>query len=199
LGALLVLQFCFMRHPRFGTPLWPFLALAAASGGVRISKGRPAVAAVLSILLVAAASFGLGSLTRAALPRVAAIANPDAFRARAWPDQMALRELVAEARPSVAISMGAALWMPRPVYNLHWERNGEFFFRGTNPDRIRHILTERGVRSLVLPVDVPLPADGRIGHPTVDAWLQRGQARVRTDVTPRVKRAGRVWILVDLE
>ena len=166
---------------------------------MRISRWLPVGPPLVSGLLIAAAAFGMGSLAREALPRIAAIGQPDAFRQRAWPDQLGLRALVEAGEPVVAITMGATLWMPKPVYNLHWERNGEFFFHGTHPNRIRSILRERGVNSLVLPVKVPLPGDGSTGHPTVDAWIRGGQARVRSDVAPRTKRAGRVWVLVDLE
>ena len=84
--------------------------------------------AVLAVHHLAGAAFHLG-------PRLAAIAEPRAYERARFPDQVALAEMVEGGRGVVAIPKGAALWMPRPVYLLHWERNGELFF---NRVRGRH-------------------------------------------------------------
>ena len=102
----------------------------------------------------------------------------------------------------MAIPKGAASWMDRPVYLLHWERNGEIFFEPvlghwTPPDEALELLWRRGVRSLVVDVEPPL-SDARVGHETVDAWMAAGRARIRRDVAPLPARRGRVWILLDL-
>lgn len=198
LALLVLLQFAFMRPVRFGAPAWAFLSLAAAVGGSRLARSGSVSRAVLAIGLACVAAFGVSSLAGESLERIAAIRSPDPYRNAAWPDQLALRELVEQGDATVAISMGAALWMPKPVYNLHWERNGEMFFRGTPPERSLALLRERGVRSLVVTVDAPLPDDGSIGHPTVDAWIREGHASLRADLPPRIKRGRRIWVLVDL-
>jgi hypothetical protein len=54
------------------------------------------------------------------------------------------------------------------------------------------------VRALVLDVRPPLPADGTLGHPTVDAWIRAGRARLRVDAAPLRARGGRLWVLVEL-
>ncbi len=93
--------------------------------------------------------------------------------------------------------MGAVSWMPKPVYNLLWERNGELFFReGTPPDAARALLEERDVRSLVLDVQPPHPDDGRTGHPIVDAWIEQGQAAIAPEVAPLAARGDARWVLV---
>jgi hypothetical protein len=103
--------------------------------------------------------------------------------------------------------------MPQPVYNLLWERNGELYFfgtlvwdrhgelqrfRGTPPPKALALLRRRGVRSLVLDVEAPLPPDGTLRHPIVDVWLRSGEATLARDVEPLPARAGRVWVLVRL-
>ena len=112
-------------------------------------------------------------------------------------------------------SQPANLWMPHPVYNLHWERNGELFFtrktlhwerdgelfstQATPPREALALLGKRGVRSLAIDVEPPHPRDGRVGHPIVDAWLREGWVTLRADVEPSPARGDRVWVLVDLE
>jgi hypothetical protein len=95
--------------------------------------------------------------------------------------------------------------MPKPVYLLHWERNGELFFgsvlgRRTPPDEALALLRRRGVGSLVVEVPAALPplAEGRVGHPTVDAWIAAGRAARRTGIAPRPVRPDRLLVLVDL-
>ena len=203
LALLLVLQFWYMPALRFGTPLLPFAAIAAAVGGLRLARSGAAARAALAATLVALAlHHGADAVSRFG-PRVAALRDPQAYERARFPDQVALREIVARAEPVVGISMGAVSWMPGPVYNLHWVRNGELFF--SEPDRMASpvsalaLLRRRGVRSLVIQARAPLPGDGRVGHPIVDAWLRRGVATLRTDVPRRpATHRGHVWVLVDL-
>lgn len=200
LAALFALQFVFMPALRFGSPLLPFLAVASAVGGVRLARsgaaGRAAVATAVALLVAVEAAAAL----RALGPRVLALRDPDAYEREVLPDQVALREVVARAEPVVAIPRGAVSWMERPVYNLHWSRNGELFFDArTSPDAALALLERRGVRSLVLDVETPLPGDGTLGHPIVDAWLRTGRARVVPDADPPAARGGRIWVLVELE
>jgi hypothetical protein len=149
------------------------------------------------------------------LPRVAALRDPRAYEREVFPDQVALREVVSNAEPVVAIPMGAVFWMPKPVYNLHWERNGELFFireglhweragerfftRKTPPREALALLRRRGVRSLAIDVEPPHPRDGRVGHPILDAWLREGLAALRADGELPSARGDRVWVLVELE
>jgi hypothetical protein len=206
LAPLVLLQFSAMPALRFGTPVWPWLAVAAAAGGHRLAASgagaRAGLAALLALVLthqgVAAASFHL--------PRIAALRDPRAYEAARFPDQDALRRMVAQAEPVVGIPMGAVAWMPKPVYNLLWERNGELYFGGgapaelplTPPERALTLLRERGVRSLVIDAAPPHPADGRVGHPVVDAWLAAGHAALAPEVEPLPARQGRRWVLVRL-
>ena len=133
----------------------------------------------------------------ALLPRVAALRAPAAYEQARFPDQDALRKMVAQAPPIVGIPMGAVSWMPRPVYNLLWERNGELFFdERTPPDAALALLRERGVRSLVLDVDPPHPEDGRTGHPLVDTWIAEQQATLARDAPLLPARDPRRWVLV---
>ena len=89
--------------------------------------------------------------------------------------------------------------MPKPVYNLLWERNGElFFFNNQSPDRTFEILKRRGVRTLVLDVPAPPPGDGSVGHAIVDRWLSDGRAELDTRIPRLAARADRVWIVVRL-
>jgi hypothetical protein len=204
LFLLLGLQFVFMPAVRFGAPLLPWLAIGAAVGGARLARsGRGPRLAVGAALVLLGIHHGVAALARH-LPRVAAIRSPDAYRASVFLDQIALGQLVAQGRGVVAIPGGAVLWMRKPVYLLHWERNGELFFgsvlgRRTPPDEALALLRRRGVGSLVVEVPAPLPDDRvRVGHPTVDAWIAAGQAARRLGVRPRPVRPGRLLVLVDL-
>jgi hypothetical protein len=133
------------------------------------------------------------------IPRVAALADPLAYRRARFPEQVALAEVVAEGAPPVAIPRGAVSWMPQPVYNLHWSRNGELFFDArTPPDQAWTVLAERGVHSLVIDVEAAVLRSGRTDHPIVDAWIEDRRARLRSDASTKPARRGRVWVLVDL-
>jgi hypothetical protein len=201
--ALALLQFVYMPALRFATPVLPFVAIAAAVGGARLARSGAAARNLLTIGLAGLALQQAVGLGRACLPRIAAWRDPHAYERSEFPDQAALREAVSHAEPVVAIPKGAVAWMSKPVYVLHWERNGELFF-----DRVVHyqtppglalgLLVSRGVHSLVLDVKPPLPADGSIGQALVDAWIRAGRARVRAE--PHVLRArdGRVWVTIDL-
>jgi hypothetical protein len=197
--ALFALQFWLMPALRFASPLLPWVALATASGGARLAASGPAAARLLGAVVA-----GLGLLHGAWLvasyaPRLAALRDPGAYERALFPDQVALRELVARAAPVVAIPRGAVAWMPQPVYNLHWSRNGELFFDGrTAPDAARALLERRGVRSIAFDVEPRLLAKGRLGHPLLDAWLADGSAALRADPEPPAARRGRVWVLVEL-
>jgi hypothetical protein len=205
-AALVVLAFFFLPAVRFATPLWPFLAVAAAVGGRRLAASgvasRGVLAAVLALLLL---HHTAGAATRL-LPRVAALRDPHAYERALFPDQDALRRMVARADPVVGIPMGAVSWMPQPVYNLLWERNGELYFtratppepQATPPEPALALLHRRGVRSLVLDVEAPHPGDGAVGHPIVDAWLAAGRASIARDVAPLPALRGRRFVLVRL-
>lgn len=198
-SVLALLQFWFMPALRFGAPLLPFAAVAAAVGGERLARsGRVGLATVGAALVVAGAlavTFGALKLG----PRIGALRDPGRFERQIMPAQAALRDLVARAEPVVAIPRGAVSWMDQPVYVLHWSRNGELFFDGrTPPDEARALLRARGVRSLA--IDAPLAAPrGRVGHPIVDAWLEAGSAHLRPDAAPPAATRGRVWRLVTLD
>jgi hypothetical protein len=203
LFVLFVLQFAFMPALRFGTPLLPFVAIATAVGGSRLARSAPWAARALGLVVALLAIHHVTTLAASYLPRIAALTDPRAYVQRTFPDQVALGELVARGRGVVAIPKGAVLWMPRPVYVLHWERNGELFFdrvleHQTPPDEALTLLRERGVGSLVL--ELPRARIGRshTGQPTVDAWIVRNQARVRLDVRPLRARGDRVFVLIDL-
>ena len=213
LALLVVLQFFYMPALRFGAPLLPFVAIAAALGGQRLAEHGRATRRVLALALALTAAHHLWGLVALDVPRVAALAEPRAYERVVAPDQDALREMVARADPVVGIPMGAVAWMPQPVYNLLWERNGELYFfgtmlwdqhgererfRGTPPGKALALLRRRGVRSLVLDVETPLPADGSLGHPIVDVWLRSGQATLARDVASLPARTGRIWVLVRL-
>ena len=203
LAVLWALQVTFMPALRFASPLLPFAALAAGVGGARLARSGGAPRLVLAAVLCALALHHLAGAALQLGPRLGAIAWPRAYERARFPDQVALAEMVARGRGVVAIPKGAALWMPRPVYLLHWERNGEIFFdrvrgRLTPAPQVLERLKARGVGSLVLDVPASLPAGGRVGHPRVDAWIGRGLAARRDDVPPRPARPGRVWVLVDL-
>ncbi len=203
LFALAILQFVFMPALRFATPILPFVAIAAAVGGARIARWGRGMQVVLAVGLFALALVQAIDLGRAYLPRIAALRDPRAYERLMFPDQDALRETVARATPVVAIPKGAVAWMPKPVYVLHWERNGELFFDRvvkfqTTPAAARALLVRRGVRSLVLDALPPLPTDGTLGHPTVDVWIRAGRARVRDEPHRLPARDGRVWVTIDL-
>jgi hypothetical protein len=211
-AVLFALQFVAMPALRFGAPLLPFAAVAAAVGGARLARSGAAARGVLGFAFALLALHHGAALGARDGPRLAALRDPDAYERRVFPDQVALRDMVSRAEPVVAIPMGAVLWMPKPVYVLLWERNGELIFRElrgrrggepfvvppTPPDRARALLGARGVRSLVLDVQPPHPADGRTGLPTVDLWLRQGTARLRADPEPPAARGDRVWVRVDL-
>jgi hypothetical protein len=198
LALLFALQFVFMPALRFGAPLLPFYALAAAVGGARLARsgdaGRRAVAAAL---VVAGAIAAVGAV-RQLVPRVVALGAPAAYERAALPAQATLREVVARADPVVAIPRGAVSWMPKPVYNLHWSRNGEMFFdERTAPDAALTLLRERGVRSVV--IEAPRGRARRVGHPIVDVWLAEGSARLVPDPNPPPAHRDRVWRMVTLQ
>ncbi len=202
--ALFVLQFLFMPALRFGAPLLPFVAVGAAVGGARLAGSAAFAPRVLgALLLLLAVHHGAAFGARYA-PRLLALRDPHAYQARRFPDQASLQELVRQGRGVVAIPGGAVLWMPRPVYLLDWQRNGEIFFdrvagQHTPPDVVLATLRERGIGSLV--VDVPRAglSHAAVGHPTVDAWIAQGLASRRLGVAPRISRGERVYVLVDLE
>ncbi|MEE8476709.1 MAG: hypothetical protein V3T01_15235 [Myxococcota bacterium] len=212
LAILIVAQFVFMPALRFGSPVLPFLAIAAGVGGMHLAHSGSAARIALGVVFAALAIHqGLATAAHY-LPRVAALRSPENYERRIFPDQVALGEIVARGSPVVAIPMGAVLWMPKPVYNLLWERNGELFFRGlrggrgderhavrsATPEDALALLERRGVRSLVLDVRPPHPGDGRVGNPIVDAWLANRVAKLRPDPDPPRARGDRVWVLVDL-
>jgi hypothetical protein len=198
LALLTVLQFAFMPALRFGAPLLPFYALAAAIGGARLARsglaGRRAVAAAL-VVSGAIACIGASSQV---IPRLAALRAPADYERAMLPVQANLRDVVTRGDAVVAISRGAASWMPKPVYNLHWSRNGEMFFDGrTRPDTALALLRERGVRSLA--IEAPPGRPLRVGHPIVDAWLDDGRAVLVPDPDPPSAGRNRVWRLVTLQ
>jgi hypothetical protein len=196
LAALFGLQYAAMPALRFGAPLLPFLAIAAAVGGARLARTAPPARGILGVVFALLALHHGAALGARYGPRLAALRHPAAYERRVFPDQVALREVV----------------MPKPVYLLLWERNGELFFRDlrgtrdgeefvvprTPPDRARALLERRGVRSLALDVRPPHPRDGRVGHPIVDAWLREGSATLRPDPDPPRASGDRRWVLVDL-
>jgi len=197
-AAFFALQLAFAPALRFGTPWLPFLGLAAACGGrVLARSGRPGRALVTLLCVGVAALQGQAAL-RAYAPRLSALAAPRPYERAVWPSQESLRRMVARGTPVVGILMGAVLWMPQPVYALHWELNGEIFLERDPPERTLEVLRRRGVRSLVFPVATPLPADGSVRQPAIDAWLASGRARLRRDVEPLPGWPGRVWVLLEL-
>jgi hypothetical protein len=198
-AVLVVLQFFYLPALRFGAPLWPWLAVAAAVGGRRLAASGRVAQTVLAAALSLLALHHVVVMGTRYLPRVAALREPRAYERAMFPDQDNLRRLVGQAEPVVGIPMGAVSWMTRPVYNLLWERNGELYFaKGTPPERALSLLRERGVRSLVLDVAPPHPEDGRTGHAIVDAWLAGGQAALAPDVEPLPARPPHRWILIHL-
>jgi hypothetical protein len=106
--------------------------------------------------------------------------------------------MVARAEAVVAIPMGAVLWMPKPVYLLIGERNGEMFAGRDSPRHVLGVLERRGVRSFVLPVRAPVTFDGSIDHRLFGEWIRRGWLRPRSDVPPLPAFPGEAWVLMDL-
>ncbi len=105
-----------------------------------------------------------------------------------------------QARPVVAIPGGLAFWIPKPIYSLHWERNGESMFGGrSHPAQILAQLKRRGVSSVVLAAPTPLPEDGSIGHPIADQWLRTGAVKLRPGLEARSSGPGQIWVLLDLQ
>lgn len=154
-------------------------------------------------LLVGVALYSLAGFASLIPPRVGSLRDPLAYEAQQFPDQDGLRRLVARANGKVAIPKGAVHWLSQPAYVLHWERNGEIFFdrllhHHTPPDRVLAVLEGHGVTAVALDVERPLPADGGVGHPTVDAWIRAGRARRRPDPDPPRARQERIWVLIDL-
>lgn len=203
IGALFLLQALYMPALRFAAPLLPFLAIAAAIGGSRLARSGPVGRLTLAIAIAPLAALHLSRLAIEDLPRVLALRAPREYERAIFPDQDNLRRLVAQGRGVVAIPKGAAAWMDRPVYLLHWERNGELFFdrvRGqeTPPEEALALLRRRGVGSLVIDAPAQLRADGGVGHPTLDAWIRQGAARVRQGAPRLPARDGREWVLIDL-
>jgi hypothetical protein len=199
LGMLVVLQFLYAPALRFGIPLLPFLAVAAAVGGLRLARESRAGGVAVVLVCAAIAAFHGVAMVRAYVPRVKALRVPSAYERAVWPSQESLRQLVALADPVVGISTGAVLWMPKPVYNLHWERNGELFLNGSmSPKEVLDVVRRRKIRSIVIIRPGPLPTDGSTGQPIVDAWLRWGVASLRRDVGPKPAFAGSLWILVDI-
>jgi len=198
-ALLFALQFLFMPALRFGAPLLPFVAVAAAVGGARLARSGAGLRGLLAVALgVCVAGFAAGAAARL-LPRVAALREPEAYERAQHPAQDRLRRVVARATPVVAIPRGAVSWMPQPVYNLHWSRNGELFFDArTPPDAALALLRERGVRSLVIDARTGGVPRGRVGHPIVDAWLASGDAELVPDPHPLPAWRDRVWRLVEL-
>ncbi|HJO24183.1 MAG: hypothetical protein QF890_12095 [Myxococcota bacterium] len=199
-GLFLVPLFVFLPAARFGTPLWSWLAVAAAVGGWRLAASGAPARVVLFAALALVALHQVVVAAVALVPRVGALRAPAAYERARFPDQDALRRMVAQGPPVVGIPMGAVAWMPQPVYNLLWERNGELYFDArTPPGRALALLRARGVRSLVLDVEPPHPDDGRTGHPLVDAWLAEHRAVLARDVPSLPARERRRWVLVLLQ
>jgi len=196
-AALLVPLFVTLPAARFGTPLWPWVAVAAAVGGHRLAASGGFARRVLAAVLLLVAAQQTLLATRVLVPRVLALRAPRAYERERFPEQDALRRMVAQAEPVVGIPMGAVSWMTQPVYNLLWERNGELYFmKGTSPEVARARLVERDVRSLVIDAEAELLARGRTGHAIVDAWLDGGVAALAPEIEPLPARAGRQWVLV---
>ena len=202
-ALLFVLQFAFMPALRFGAPLLPLIAIASAVGGSRLARSGPWAARTLGVLISLLALHHTAALAVDYLPRVAALREPGPYAERIFPDQIALARMVARGSGVVAIPKGAVLWMPRPVYVLHWERNGELFFdpvlgHHTPPAEALALLRARGVGSLVLDLPRARVGEPLTGHATVDTWIGEGKAAIRRDVAPLPARSGRAYLLVEL-
>jgi len=201
--ALFALQLTFMPALRFAAPLLPWLAIASAVGGSRLARSSRFAARSLTAVIALLALHHTAALAASYLPRLASLRAPAVYAERVFPDQVALAAIVERGRGVVAIPRGAVLWMPRPVYLLNWERNGELFFdavRGqrTPPAAALSLLHRRGVESLVLDLPRARSRGPRTGHPTVDAWIASGDAAIRSDVRPLPARGERVWVLIEL-
>jgi hypothetical protein len=196
--GLFALQFAFAPSLRFGTPLLPFVALVAANGAEWLARHGRSVAITVGLLCAGVAAFQATSAIGAYGPRLAALRAPGPYERAVWPAEESLREIVASAEPVVAIPMGAVLWMPKPVYLLIGERNGEIFVGRDAPRHVFDVFERRGVRSLVVSVKSPIPANGRFEHPVFGAWVRRGWLRPRADVQPLPSFPGKVWVLLDV-
>ena len=203
MGALALLQFVYMPALRFATPMLPFVAIAAAVGGARLARsgrGRPGLLTIGLAGIALQQAVGLGRALPAAYRR---LRDPHAYERREYPDQAALREAVARAEPVVAIPKGAVAWMPKPVYVLHWERNGELFFDRVArlPDAARCGARAAGAARRAL-------ARARRRAAAAGRWHDRphrssmpgsAPAGPACATSPTSLRAdGRVWVTIDL-
>jgi hypothetical protein len=94
--------------------------------------------------------------------------------------------------------MGAVSWMPKPVYLLIGERNGEIFARRDSAAHVFEVFERRGVRSIVLPMRSERVTEGRLDHPIFGEWIRKGWLRRRDDIEPRPAFPGRVWVSMDV-
>ena len=155
------------------------------------------MAIALALICAGVAVFQAASAIGAYAPRLAALRAPRPYERAVWPAEESLREMVAQAQPVVAIPMGAVLWMPKPVYLLIAERNGEIFVGRDSARHLLEVLERRSVRSLIVSVSSTAPP-GRLGHRVFDRWIRRGWLRRRTDVEPLPSWPGKVWVLLDV-
>ncbi len=202
-GVLVVGLYVAMPALRYGTPLLPLLAVATAVGGARLAASGRGPRLVLLSCLALLALHHAAQLVVVTAPRLVALRAPQAYERARFPDQDALREVVARAPGPVAIPKGAVSWMPRPVYVLEWMVNAEIFFdevagRRTPPDEVLALLRRRGIVAVALDVPAERRRPDLTGHPTTDHWIRRGEARIRPDPEPPAARRGRVWVLLDL-
>jgi hypothetical protein len=196
--GLFALQFSFAPALRFGIPLLPFVALVAAHGAETLANRGRRVGIAVGVLCAAVAAFQAVSAIGAFAPRLGALRAPGPYERAVWPAEESLRRIVALADPVVGIPMGAVLWMPKPVYLLIGERNGEIFIHRDSPRHTFDVFERRGVRSLVVSAKLPIAADHRLGHPIFDEWVRRGWLRRRDDVPPLPAFPGKVWVLLDV-
>jgi len=196
--GLFALQFIFAPSLRFGIPLLPFVALVAATGADSLARRRRSLGIAVGLLCATASIFQAASAVGAYAPRLGAVRAPGPYERAVWPAEESLRKIVARGAPVVAIPMGAVLWMPKPVYLLIGERNGEIFDVSDPPRHIFDVFERRGVSSLVVSVELPLPADGGLRHATYDEAIRRGWLRPRPDVQPLPAFPGRVWVLLEV-
>ena len=201
--ALCLGMWLYMPALRFGAPLLPLLAIATAVGGARLARSGSVPHGLLAGLLVLVGLYQVSSFAEVVGPRLVALRQPHAYERAVFPDQDGLRTLVNRAHGKVAIPKGAVLWLSQPAYVLHWERNGEIFFdrllrHRTPPARVLEVLEGHGVTAVAMDVRAPPPGGGGIGHPTVDAWIRAGRARLRPDADPPRARGDRRWVLIDL-
>jgi hypothetical protein len=196
--GLFALQFTFAPSLRFGTPLLPFVALVAANGAESLARRGRRVGIAVGLLCAGVAAFQAASAVGAYAPRLGALRAPGPYERAVWPAEESLRKMVARAEPVVAIPMGAVLWMPKPVYLLIGERNGEIFVGRDSPRHVFDVFERRGVRSLVVSVKSPIPADGRLDHPIFGEWIRQGWLQPRDDVQPLPAFPGKVWVLLNV-